>query len=65
VEDSQCEAISHVSIFEAKGCACPKHSHYLGRRPIGTVRADSDTSVSTMIKTIFGFTGYRVNYSKA
>jgi hypothetical protein len=29
------------------------------------VRADIDTSVSIMIKTIFGFTGYRVKYSKA
>jgi hypothetical protein len=29
------------------------------------VRASSDTSVSSMIKTIFGFTGYRVKYSKA
>ena len=25
-EDSQCEATSHVSIFEAEGCPRPKHS---------------------------------------
>jgi hypothetical protein len=40
-------------------------AHYLGRGLVGTVRVDSDTSVSTMIETIFGFIGYRVNYSKA
>ena len=40
-------------------------ARYLGHRLVGTVRADSDTSVSSMIETIFGFTGYRVKYSKA
>jgi hypothetical protein len=40
-------------------------AHYYGRRLVGTVRAHSDTSVSSMIETIFGFTGYKVNYSKA
>ena len=48
-----------------KGVHAQNTAHYLGRRLIGTVRADSDTSVSSMIETIFGFTGYRVNYSKA
>ena len=38
---------------------------YLGRHLVGTVRVDSDTSVSSMIETIIGFTGYRVKYSKA
>ena len=38
---------------------------YLGRRLVGTVRADSDTSVSSMIETIFGFTCYRVKYLMA
>ena len=40
-------------------------ARYLGHRLVGTVRADSDTSVSSMIETIFGFTGHTVNYSKA
>ena len=40
-------------------------THYLGHHLVGSVRADSDTYVSSMIKTIFGFTGYRVKYSKA
>jgi hypothetical protein len=44
----------------AQNTAC-----YLGRRVVGVVRADSDKSVSSMIKTIWGFTGYRVKYSKA
>jgi hypothetical protein len=40
-------------------------ARYLGCHLVGTVRADSDTSVLSMIETIFGFTSYRVNYSKA
>ena len=48
-----------------KGVHAQNTARYLGRRLVGTVRADSDTSVSSMIETIFGFTGYRVNYSKA
>jgi hypothetical protein len=65
VEDSQCEATSHMSIFEAKGVHTQNTTRYLGHRLVGMVRADSNTSVSRMIKTIFGFTGYRVKYSKA
>ena len=38
---------------------------YLGRHLVGLVRADSDALVSSIIETIFGFTGYRVKYSKA
>jgi hypothetical protein len=48
-----------------KGVHAQNTARYLGRRVVGVVRADSDTSVSTMIETIYGFTGYRVNYSKA
>jgi hypothetical protein len=48
-----------------KGVHAQNTARYLGRHLVGTVRADSDTSVSSMIETIFGFTGYRVNYSKA
>ena len=36
---------------------------YLGRRLVDIVRAD--TSVSTIIESTFGFTGYIVKYSKA
>ena len=38
---------------------------YLGCRLIGIVRANSNTSVSTIIESTFGFTGYIVKYSKA
>ena len=48
-----------------KGVHAQNTVRYLGHRLVGTVRADSDTSVSSMIETIFGFTGYRVKYSKA
>ena len=48
-----------------KGVHAQNTARYLGRRLVGTARVDSDTSVSSMIQTIFGFTGYRVNYSKA
>jgi hypothetical protein len=48
-----------------KGVHAQNTACYLGRRLVGTVRADSDTSILSMIETIFGFTGYRVNYSKA
>jgi hypothetical protein len=40
-------------------------THYLGRRIVAVVRVDSDTSVSSLIETIRGFTSYRVKYSKA
>jgi hypothetical protein len=40
-------------------------ARFLGRRVMGVVRADSDTSVSSLIETIWGITGYRVKYSKA
>jgi hypothetical protein len=40
-------------------------ARYLGHCLVGTVRADSDISISSMIETMFGFTGYRVKYSKA
>jgi hypothetical protein len=48
-----------------KGVHAQNIAHYLGRRLAGTVRADSDTSVSSMMETIFGFISYRVKYSKA
>jgi hypothetical protein len=54
-----------MSIFKAEGVHAQNTTRYLGRRLVGTVRADSDTSISSMIETIFGFTGYRVKYSKA
>jgi hypothetical protein len=51
---------SKLKDVHAQNTAC-----YLGRRLVGMVRADTYTSILSMIKTIFGFTGYRVNYSKA
>ena len=42
--------------MHAQNIAC-----YLGRRLVDAVRADSDTSISSMIETIFGFTGYSVS----
>jgi integrase len=39
-----------------KGVHAQNTAHYLGHRLVGTVRAYSDTSVSSMIETIFGFT---------
>jgi len=65
VEDLQCEAISHVLIFEAEWCARPKHYLLSWLSSIDMMRADSETFVSSMMETIFGSTGYRVNYSKA
>jgi hypothetical protein len=49
----------------AKGEHGQNTGRYLGRRLVGIVRADSDTSVSSLIESIYGFTGYRVKYSKA
>jgi hypothetical protein len=51
--------------LKPKGVRTQNIACYLGHRLVGTVRADSDTSVSNMIETIFGFTCYRVKYSKA
>jgi hypothetical protein len=48
-----------------KGVHAQNTAYYLGCRLVGMVWADCDTSVSSMIQTIFGFTGYRVNYSNA
>ena len=48
-----------------KGVHAQNTAHYLSHRLVGMIRADSDTSVLSMIVTIFGFTGYRVKYSKA
>ena len=48
-----------------KGGHAQNIAHYLGRHLVGTVRANSDSSISSMIETIFGFTGYRVKYLKA
>jgi len=65
VDDLQGEATSHVLIFEAEGCARPKHNLLPYLSSIDMMRADSETFVSSMIETMFGSTGYRVNYSKA
>ena len=49
----------------------PKQVHsqctekYLGRRILGIVRADSDTSVPSIVESIFAFSSYCVKYSKA
>jgi hypothetical protein len=51
--------------LKPKGVHGQNTARYLGRRLVGLVRADSDTSVASMIETIWGFTRYRVNYSKA
>jgi hypothetical protein len=47
-----------------KGVHAQNTAHNLGHHFVGIVRADSDMLVSSMIETIFGFTGYRVKYSK-
>jgi hypothetical protein len=51
--------------LKPKGVHAQNKAWYLGCRVVGVVRADSDTSISSMIKTIWGFTSYRVKYSKA
>jgi hypothetical protein len=51
--------------LKLKGVHAQNIARYLGHHLLGIVRADSDTSVSSMIETIFGFPGYRVKYSKA
>jgi hypothetical protein len=51
--------------LKLKGVHAQNIARYLGHHLLGIVRADSDTSVSSMIQTIFGFPGYRVKYSKA
>jgi hypothetical protein len=51
--------------LKPKGVHAQNTAHYLGRHLVVTVRANSDTFVSNMIETIFGFTSYRVNSSKA
>uniref|UniRef100_A0A0Q3VTD5 Aminotransferase-like plant mobile domain-containing protein n=1 Tax=Setaria italica TaxID=4555 RepID=A0A0Q3VTD5_SETIT len=49
----------------------PKRVHaqctakYLGQRILGIVRADSKTSVPSLVESIFAFSGYHVKYSKA
>uniref|UniRef100_K3YXR9 SWIM-type domain-containing protein n=1 Tax=Setaria italica TaxID=4555 RepID=K3YXR9_SETIT len=49
----------------------PKREHvqctakYLGRRILGIIRKDSETSVPSLVESIFAFSGYRVKYSKA
>jgi len=50
---------------KAKGEHAQNTARYLGRRLVGIIRADSDTSVSSLIESIYAFTGYRVKYSKA
>uniref|UniRef100_K3ZNC5 SWIM-type domain-containing protein n=1 Tax=Setaria italica TaxID=4555 RepID=K3ZNC5_SETIT len=49
----------------------PKREHvqctakYLGRRILGIIRKDSETSVLSLVESIFIFSRYRVKYSKA
>uniref|UniRef100_K3YC73 MULE transposase domain-containing protein n=1 Tax=Setaria italica TaxID=4555 RepID=K3YC73_SETIT len=38
---------------------------YLGRRILGIILKDSETSVPSLLESIFSFSGYRVRYSKA
>ena len=51
--------------------AKPKQEHaqctarYLGRRILGIIYKDSDTSVPSLVESIFAFSGFRVKYSKA
>jgi hypothetical protein len=51
--------------LKPKGVHGQNIARYLGCRLVGLVRVDSDTSIASMIETIWGFTGYRVKYSKA
>uniref|UniRef100_K3ZCA9 SWIM-type domain-containing protein n=1 Tax=Setaria italica TaxID=4555 RepID=K3ZCA9_SETIT len=37
---------------------------YLGRRILGIIRKDNETSVPSLVESIFAFSGYRVKYSK-
>jgi hypothetical protein len=48
-----------------EGVHAQNTARYLSRRLVGIVGTNSDTSISSIIETIFGFIGYRVNYSKA
>uniref|UniRef100_K3YKW2 Uncharacterized protein n=1 Tax=Setaria italica TaxID=4555 RepID=K3YKW2_SETIT len=49
----------------------PKREHvqctakYLGRCILGIIRKDNETSVPSLVESIFAFSGYRVKYSKA
>uniref|UniRef100_K3ZEF5 SWIM-type domain-containing protein n=1 Tax=Setaria italica TaxID=4555 RepID=K3ZEF5_SETIT len=49
----------------------PKRVHvqctakYLGRRILGIIRKDSETSMPSLVESIFAFSGYRVKYLKA
>ena len=65
MEDSKCEATSHYRSLKPKGVHAQKTTRYLSHSLVGIVRANSNTSVSTIIESTFGFTGYIVKYSKA
>jgi hypothetical protein len=45
-------------------CHPQNTTKYLGRRIAGIVASDPDVTVKVLVQTIFGYTGYRVNYSK-
>ena len=40
-------------------------ANYLARRVLGIVQLGSETSVASLMESIFAFSGYRVSYSKA
>uniref|UniRef100_K3Z0P2 MULE transposase domain-containing protein n=1 Tax=Setaria italica TaxID=4555 RepID=K3Z0P2_SETIT len=50
---------------QPKGVHIQCTTKYLGRRILGIIRADSETSVPSLVESIFTFIGYHVKYSKA
>uniref|UniRef100_K3YEK8 Uncharacterized protein n=1 Tax=Setaria italica TaxID=4555 RepID=K3YEK8_SETIT len=63
--------ISNVVQLHTCRSSQPKRVHvqctikYLGWRILGIIRKDSETSVPSLVESIFAFSGYRVKYSKA
>ena len=61
-----------TSVHQPHTCASTETMHchpqntakYLGHRIAGIVAADPDVTVKVLVQTIFGYTGYRVNYLK-
>uniref|UniRef100_K3YED6 SWIM-type domain-containing protein n=1 Tax=Setaria italica TaxID=4555 RepID=K3YED6_SETIT len=60
-----CRLISSTGQWRISNVVQPHTSKYLGWRILGIIRKDSETSVSSLVESIFVFSGYRVKYSKA
>uniref|UniRef100_K3XRI6 Zinc finger PMZ-type domain-containing protein n=1 Tax=Setaria italica TaxID=4555 RepID=K3XRI6_SETIT len=57
--------ISSTGQWRISNVVQPHTSKYLGRRILGIIRKDSETSVPSLVESIFAFSGYRVKYSNA